>query len=92
MHKIRQLFEDAFNPTAFQYELIKRIYDDINEELLFGKPFLITEVNGAYAVRRCILESVVGGAFPVSSTSISSVSSGSIKTYLSVFVGIADVM
>lgn len=50
------------NPTAFQYELIKKVYDDMNEELLFGKPFLITEVNGAYAVRRCILESVVGGA------------------------------
>jgi hypothetical protein len=31
-------------------------------ELLFNKPFLLTEVNGAYSVRRCILESVVGGA------------------------------
>ena len=50
------------NPTAFQYGLIKKVYDDMNEELLFSKPFLITEVNGAYAVRRCILESVVGGA------------------------------
>ena len=30
--------------------------------LAFSKPFLITEVNGAYAVRRCILESIVGGA------------------------------
>lgn len=38
------------------------MYDDINDELLFSKPFLITEVNGAYAVRRCILESIVGGA------------------------------
>ena len=42
--------------------LIKKVYDDINEELMFRQPFLITEVNGAYAVRRCILESVVGGA------------------------------
>lgn len=49
-------------PTSTQYTLIKKVYDDINDELLFSKPFLITEVNGAYAVRRCILESVVGGA------------------------------
>lgn len=49
-------------PSAFQYGLIKKVYDDINEELMFRQPFLITEVNGAYAVRRCILESVVGGA------------------------------
>ena len=49
-------------PTKVQYELIKKVYDDINDELLFSKPFLITEVNGAYAVRRCILESIVGGA------------------------------
>lgn len=49
-------------PSKTQYELIKKVYDDINEELLFSKPFLITEVNGAYAVRRCILESVIGGA------------------------------
>lgn len=49
-------------PTSAQYTLIKKVYDDINDELLFSKPFLITEVNGAYAVRRCILESVVGGA------------------------------
>lgn len=49
-------------PSSVQYELIKALYDNINEELLFSKPFLITEVNGAYAVRRCILESLVGGA------------------------------
>lgn len=49
-------------PTEEQYELIKKIYDDINEELLFGKPFLYAEVNGAYSVRRCLLESVIGGS------------------------------
>ena len=49
-------------PSADQYELIKRLYDDINDELHFSKPFMITEVNGAYAVRRCLLESVVGGS------------------------------
>lgn len=31
-------------------------------ELLFSKPFMLTEVNGAYTVRRCLLESVVGGS------------------------------
>lgn len=49
-------------PSAAQYTLIKKIYDDINEELLFSKPFRMIDVNGAYAVRRCILESIVGGA------------------------------
>ncbi|MBQ9611044.1 MAG: ATP-dependent Clp protease proteolytic subunit [Lachnospiraceae bacterium] len=49
-------------PSADQYELIKGLYDDINDELQFSKPFMITEVNGAYAVRRCLLESVVGGS------------------------------
>ena len=49
-------------PSPKQYSLIKQIYDDINDELLFSKPFLITEVNGAYAVRRSLLESIVGGS------------------------------
>lgn len=49
-------------PTPEQYELIKGLYDNINEELLFSKPFLISEENGIYAVRRCLLESVVGGS------------------------------
>lgn len=49
-------------PSPEQYDLIKKIYDDINDELLFSKPFMLTEVNGAYAVRRCLLESIVGGS------------------------------
>ena len=49
-------------PSEEQYALIKKIYDDINEELLFSRPFSISEVNGAYAIRRCLLESVTGGA------------------------------
>lgn len=49
-------------PSPEQYELIKKLYDDINDELLFSKPFMLTEVNGAYTVRRCLLESVVGGS------------------------------
>ena len=49
-------------PTDKQYKIIKEIYDDINNELMFSQPFMITEVSGAYSVRRCLLESVVGGA------------------------------
>ena len=49
-------------PTSQQYLLIKKLYTDISDELLFNKPFLIGEINGAYAARRCLLESVVGGS------------------------------
>lgn len=49
-------------PSSGQYDLIKKIYDDINDELLFSRPFLITEINGAYSVRRGLLESVIGGS------------------------------
>ena len=48
--------------SSKKYASIKAIYDDLNEELLFSRPFMLSEVNGAYAVRRCILESVIGGA------------------------------
>lgn len=53
---------NIIKPTNAQYELIKAIYTDISNELLFNKTFRITDVNGAYAVRRSILESVIGGA------------------------------
>lgn len=53
---------NIIKPSSEQYDIIKKIYDDINDELMFSKPFSLTEVNGAYAVRRCLLESVVGGA------------------------------
>ncbi len=49
-------------PSERQYNLIKRLYDDINDELMFNKPFRITEINGAYSVRRCLLESMIGGS------------------------------
>ena len=49
-------------PSEAQYTLIKKVYDDINDELLFSRPFIISEINGAYAVRRGLLESVTGGA------------------------------
>lgn len=53
---------NIIKPTTEQYDLIKKLYDDINDELLFSKPFMLTDINGAYAVRRCLLESVVGGS------------------------------
>ena len=53
---------NIIKPSPSQYVLIKRLYDDINNELLFSKPFQISEINGAYSVRRCLLESVIGGS------------------------------
>lgn len=53
---------NVIKPTTEQYRIIKDIYDDINSELLFRKPFLISNINGTYSVRRGILESIVGGA------------------------------
>lgn len=49
-------------PTHEQYELIKSLYQNIDDELLFNKPFDITSINGAYAARRSILESIAGGS------------------------------
>lgn len=49
-------------PTEEQYNIIKKIYDNINDELEFNKPFNPTEINGAYAVRRGLVESLKGGA------------------------------
>ncbi len=53
---------NIINPSPQQYEIIKEIYDDINEELMFNSPFQLGEINGAYAVRRCLLESIEGGS------------------------------
>lgn len=58
----KELGLNVIKPTPTQYDTIKAIYDDINDELLFNKPFHITQINGAYAVRRGLLESVTGGA------------------------------
>lgn len=49
-------------PTAEQYSIIKKIYDDINEELMFNIPFQLAAINGSYAARRSLLESVSGGS------------------------------
>lgn len=53
---------NIINPTSEQYEIIKAIYDNISNELVFNKPFSIFDVNGTYSVRRGLLESVVGGS------------------------------
>lgn len=49
-------------PSEKQYKLIKSIYDDISQELLFEEPFNPMMVNGSYAGRRSILESLSGGS------------------------------
>lgn len=53
---------NVVKPTPVQYELIKKVYDDLNDELQFNRPFSYAEINGEYSVRRCILESVIGGS------------------------------
>ena len=49
-------------PTKKQYQLIKALYDDYNEELQLLMPFNYTTINGAYSVKRCLLESIGGGS------------------------------
>ena len=49
-------------PTISQYQIIKELYNDFNEELLFNKPFSFINTNGAYSARRCLLESVYNGS------------------------------
>lgn len=49
-------------PSDSQYRIIKAVYDDILEELQLTTPFSFNRVNGVYAVRRCLLESISGGS------------------------------
>jgi len=49
-------------PTEAQYNIIKGIYDDISDELQLNKTFNLAEINGVYAARRCLLESLKGGS------------------------------
>ena len=52
-------------PDDEMYKLIKKIYDDISEELGFGVPFdpmAVSQVNnGEYNVTRALIESIDGG-------------------------------
>lgn len=49
-------------PTSTQYEIIKNLYDDFSQELGLGQIFDPKLIQGAYAVRRGFIESVVGGS------------------------------
>ena len=49
-------------PTSEQYVTIKDIYDDFSSELGFGEIFDPQMIQGAYAIRRGFLESIVGGS------------------------------
>lgn len=49
-------------PTSEQYVTIKDIYDDFSIELGFGEIFDPQMIQGAYAIRRGFLESIVGGS------------------------------
>lgn len=49
-------------PSNEQYKTIKKIYDNISEELQLTKPFNLNDINGEYSVRRCILESIECGS------------------------------
>lgn len=48
-------------PTDEQYSIIKAIYDDIANEMGFREVFSPMTINGAYCVKRVLLESVQGG-------------------------------
>ena len=49
-------------PTSTQYEIIKNLYDDFSQELGLGQIFDPKLIQGAYAVRRGFIESIVGGS------------------------------
>ena len=49
-------------PSEDQYRIIKQIYDDISEELQLTTTFTPASINGAFAARRSLLESVEGGS------------------------------
>lgn len=59
---LRDLKLPVEKPTDEQYKIIKAIYDDIADELKFGEPFNPMAISGAYAGRRCLLESLEGGS------------------------------
>ena len=53
---------NIIKPTESQYDLIREIYNDINNELLMNIPFQLSGINGVYTARRCLLESISGGS------------------------------
>ena len=58
---------NVVKPTQEQYVIIKRIYDNIAEELKLNEPFdqeglLGTDTQASYSFKRCLIESVEGGS------------------------------
>jgi len=53
---------NVITPTETQYRLIKKIYDDISFEMGFREVFDPRTINGAYIIKRGLLESVSGGS------------------------------
>lgn len=53
---------NVVKPTEEQYQIIKAIYDNIKNELKFNSPFNPSNINGEYASRRSLLESICGGS------------------------------
>ncbi len=52
-------------PSAEEYKIIKAIYDDLETECEFNTPLnlisLASSNNGNYAIRRAVIDSIVGG-------------------------------
>ncbi len=49
-------------PSDSEYSLIKQIYDDVSKEMGFRDVFDPRTINGAYSVKRGLLESISGGS------------------------------
>lgn len=49
-------------PTEEQYQIIKKLYDDVSCEMGFRDIFDPKTINGAYIVKRGLIESVLGGS------------------------------
>ncbi len=52
----------VIKPTVAQCEAIMNVYTDIRDEPSLLQPFNWINENGAFLVRRCLLESVEGGS------------------------------
>ena len=57
---------NVVEPDPEMYRVIKKIYDDINEELGFGLPFDLRAAaysdSGEYSIKRGLIESIPGGS------------------------------
>lgn len=57
---------NIIKPTKEEYDVIKKIYDDISKELEFNTVFdpntIIRNNSGNYNVKRCLIESIDGGS------------------------------